>query len=252
MENEKVLAEIGFTPGEIKVYYALFDLGETTVGPISKKSGVTHAKVYPILEKLITKGLVTHTIRDGRQNFSATNPNNLLEFIEDKLRNLQEEKDRVKKIIPRLLERQKTKEETQYSRVFEGTRGLRALFYELFNQGAEKEILVFGLNELLEKPSFINFFAFYHDLRKKNKIKLRLLLDKGAEKIIKKEYFPGKMYAKTDKIKYTNKEFPTGVFIFENHVISIVSEDNITAFDIKSKQNAERYKKFFEGIWERA
>ena len=45
MTDTAVLRELGFTDGEIKVYFALFELGETTVGPISKKSRVTHAKV---------------------------------------------------------------------------------------------------------------------------------------------------------------------------------------------------------------
>ena len=112
--NEKLmLQELGFTEGEIKVYLALFDLGESTVGPISKKSGVTHAKVYPILNKLIEKGLVSHVIKEGRQNFSATSPNSLLEFVNKKIGFFQEEKEKIKEIIPGLITKQKTKEGTQ-------------------------------------------------------------------------------------------------------------------------------------------
>ncbi len=246
MEKE-IFKELGFTEGEIKVYFALFELGETTVGPISKKSGISHAKVYPILEKLIEKGLVSWIVRDARKNFSATNPSSLLELINRKTRSLEEEKIKIKEIIPSLLEKQKAKEKTQSSRVFEGFKGLRNLFQELFETNQNKEICVFGLNELLKDIEFQNFFLFYHEIRQKNKVRLKLALNKESKEIIKK--YPKNLYGKQDKIKFIDAVFPVGLFIIGEHVVNIVSEDKITAFDIKSEQNAERYKEFFESIW---
>lgn len=248
MEKE-IFKEIGFTEGEIKVYLALFELGETTVGPISKKSGISHAKVYPILEKLIEKGLVSWIVKDSRKNFSATNPSSLLELINRKTRSLEEEKARIREIIPSLLEKQKAKEKTQSSRVFEGFKGLRNLFQELFENNKNKEICVFGLNELLKNIEFQNFFLFYHELRQRNKIKLKLILSKESKNLIEK--YPKKLYTKQDKIKFVESVFPVGLFIIGEHVVSVVSEDKVTAFDIQSSQNAERYKEFFDFIWDR-
>jgi sugar-specific transcriptional regulator TrmB len=249
MASKQVLKELGFTDGEIKVYYALFELGETTVGPISKKSRVTHAKVYPILAKLIEKGLASHVIKEGRKHFSATHPNSLLEFVDKKVRALEEEKEKIKDVIPSLLQKQKMLEKVQYSRVFEGFRGLRALFYELLGRGSGGEILVLGFNELLKEKSFISFFRFYHDLRRKQKIGLRLILNKNIKSFFEGTYGKAGLYTEEDKIKYVNVVFPTGVFIFEDHVITVVSDETVTAFDIKSRQNAERYRKFFYSIW---
>ena len=250
MNRKSILRDLGFSEGEIKVYFALFDLGESTVGPISKKSGVTHAKVYPILNKLIKKGLVSHVIKEGRKYFSATNPNSLLEFVNNKVRLLNQEKIKIKELIPDLLKKQKEQEQVQYSRVFEGFRGLRGLFYELFGNNTEKtEICVLGLNEILKRIDFQNFFLFYHDLRKKNKIGLKLILNKDMKSFFDKKYKPTGYYKSPDKVKFVNIVFPTGVFIFKDHVINIIADKKITAFDIKSKQNAERYRKFFNSIW---
>jgi sugar-specific transcriptional regulator TrmB len=252
MEEKEVLKELGFTEGEIKVYYSLFELGESTVGPISTKSGVTHAKVYPILSKLIAKGLASHVIKNGRKCFSATNPSNLLQFIDTKVRSLEEEKSKIKEFIPSLLSKQKEQAKIQYSRVFEGFRGLRALFYELFEDNKGKaEICVFGLDEILKETSFISFFRFYHDLRIKNKIRLKLILKKELKSIIEKIYKNRGMYTKDDKIKFVNITLPVGVFIFKDHVVSIVADEEVTAFDIKSKQNAKRYRNFFYSTWDK-
>jgi sugar-specific transcriptional regulator TrmB len=250
MSNITILKELGFTDGEIRVYFALFELGETTVGPISKRSRVTHAKVYPILDKLIQKGLVSHTIKDGRKHFSATNPNSLLEFVDKRVRSLEEEKTKIKDIIPSLLAKQKDLEAIQYSRVFEGFKGLRSLFYELFSNNKEKaEICVLGLNKPLKEDRFINFFRFYHEVRRKSKIDLKLILNTNMKYFVEKYYENTDILSKKDQIKYVNITFPTGVFIFQDHVIHVVSDEKVTAFDIKSRQNAERYRKFFYSIW---
>jgi len=108
---------------------------------------------------------------------------------------------------------------------------------------------VWGLDEILKKDSFISFFRFYHDLRRQNKINLKLILKKGLKQIHDKLYKSKNMYSKKDMVKFVNIELPVGVFIFGDHVINIVADEKLTAFDIKSKQNAERYKKFFNSVW---
>ena len=53
------LEQIGLTKGEIKVYVALLELGESTKTPIARKSEVSPGKVYDVLERLLRKGLVS-------------------------------------------------------------------------------------------------------------------------------------------------------------------------------------------------
>ena len=60
--DTKILENIGFTKGEIRVYLAMLDLGNTTTGPIILKSKVARSKVYEILERLKEKGLISEVI----------------------------------------------------------------------------------------------------------------------------------------------------------------------------------------------
>jgi HTH-type transcriptional regulator, sugar sensing transcriptional regulator len=249
MDSKEVLKELGLTDGEVKVYFALFELGETKVGPISKKSTVTHAKVYPILDKLIQKGLVSHTIKEGRKHFTASDASNLLDFVDNKVKNLEDEKEKIEKIIPSLELKRKKQEKVQYSRVFEGIRGLKTLFKEIFSTPAN-EICVFGLDEIIAEEKVMQFIFQYHKLRLSKKINLKLILSPKLKDLFNKKYKNQELYSNKDMIRFVEVNFPTGIFIYKDHVISIVSEDNLTAFDVKSKQNTKRYQKFFNKIWE--
>ena len=55
----ELLKEVGLTEGEIKVYLALFKIGASSTGPIVKEAKIHSSKVYPILDRLIEKGLVS-------------------------------------------------------------------------------------------------------------------------------------------------------------------------------------------------
>tara|TARA_Y100000310_G_C20691835_1_gene822801 strand:+ start:2731 stop:3489 length:759 start_codon:yes stop_codon:yes gene_type:complete len=251
MQQISVLREIGLTEGEINVYYALFELGETTVGPISNISGVTHAKVYPILERLINKGLVSKIIKDKTMYFSPNTPNALLDFISTKMRSLVEEKTKIKKLIPSLLAKQKEKGDFQYAKVIEGFKGIKALFEDLYmNATSKKEVLVLGLDDQLKvTKGFQKFFVEYHIMRLKHKIHFKLVFRKNQKKMIDTLYKPIADFS-LGEIRYIDLLFPAGVFIFQDHVITILSDEKVTAFDIKSKQNADRYRKFFYSIWD--
>ena len=254
MENFDILKELGLTDGEVKVYFALFELGTTTVGPLSKKSGVTHAKVYPILEKLIAKGLASHTILRGRKHFSATNPDSLMELVDKKVRELGEERKKISDIIPSLKAKSQAFETAQYSRVFEGMKGLRSLFQELFGQNKENaEICVFGINDLIKQERFVSFLRFYHDQRHEHNVTLRLILN--PTEINRNEVRDGRKqgwFGSGDEAKFVETVFPVGLFIFKDHVITIIADEDATAFDIRSWSNAQRYREFFDAMWSQA
>ena len=56
----KALQNIGLTKNEITVYLTLLELGTTTTGPLTYKSGLHNSRVYESLNKLIEKGLASY------------------------------------------------------------------------------------------------------------------------------------------------------------------------------------------------
>lgn len=51
------------------------------------------------------------------------------------------------------------------------------------------------------------------------------------------------------KIRFTGQKLPVGIFIFKNHVMTVIWGEKPTAFVIKSKRNYEHYREFFEDMW---
>ena len=101
---EKILEEIGFTKGEIKVYLTLLELGSTTTGDVIKKSKVSPSKVYDILEKLIQKGVVNYVIKGKVKYFEAASPKRILEYLQEKGKKIKAQEKELNKVsIFRLL-----------------------------------------------------------------------------------------------------------------------------------------------------
>src|SRR3989344_345400 len=106
------LKKIGLTDGEIKVYEALLELGETTKTKLAKKSEVSPSKIYDITNRLIRKGIISSVRKRGIMHFKAADPKRLNDFLNQKEQEINEEKDIVKNLLPILTAKfQKTEEE---------------------------------------------------------------------------------------------------------------------------------------------
>ena len=111
MEEIKLtLSEMGLTKGEIDVYLALLELGNSTTGSITKNAGISSSKVYEVLQRLISKGLASYVIERGVKHYSATPTERLIDFLEEKKEKISKGQNALKRLIPNLEARRKEKE----------------------------------------------------------------------------------------------------------------------------------------------
>ncbi len=242
-----ILKRIGLSLNEIKVYTALIELEKSTATKIVKKARIPNSKVYPVLDKLINKGLVSYTIKNNVKHFQPTSPENLLEIIERKEKELEEQKKEIKKII-KYFEKKLKNEERQEAFIYEGYNGVKSAFDRILNslkKGEEYYVLTLG-KELGEKQLRL-FFMNYHKKRMKRGIKVKLIANKRIREIFLKHHVYKGM-----EVRFTELKLPTGIFIYKNSIMTVVWGKNPTAFVIDSKQNARRYKEFFREMWKLA
>lgn len=250
MIDTKIFEEIGFTKGEIKVYFALLDLGEASIGPISKKSEVTAAKTYPILEKLKKKGLTTSVIKSGTTYFQAFNPKRILNYIEEKRRKLKQEEDEIKKLLPQLTAKQ-AQETKQSATVYESYNGLKTLYNEFIEElkKNKEDFIAFTLGQEYEDPNLMLFFEHYDLVRKELNIKTKLIGVESQRKFFTKELLKSSGL----EIRYSQyASVPQGAIIVGDRIATMVWKPEPVAFVIQSKQIAEAYRKFFWDMWKQA
>ena len=75
------LINIGLTCGEARVFLTLLKLGSAKVGQIVKDSHISYSKIYDVLDRLSSKGLVSHIIIGKVRYFNVVEPYRLEEYI---------------------------------------------------------------------------------------------------------------------------------------------------------------------------
>jgi len=248
--NNPLLEKIGLTPGEIKVYFALLGLGDTTTGPIITKAQVASSKVYDILTKLIQKGLVSESIKSGTKHFQAASPDKIMDFIRQKEKEIQNEKNQFEKLLPQLKARQKFQEQKQEAKIYADIEGVKTYFADTLEQlkkGDEYLALTFA-DKALENKSIIATFQKFHQKRAQKGIFAKIIANENDKSAKDMDYSNTKLY----EFRTTDQIIPTGIAIFKDSVATLNWGKTPRVFVIICKENAEQYKKFFYSTWSKS
>jgi HTH-type transcriptional regulator, sugar sensing transcriptional regulator len=122
------LISMGLTSGEARVFLALLKLGSAKVGQIVRDSHVSYSKIYDVLDRLSSKGLVSHIILGNIKHFNAVEPYRLEEFIKRKEQEVRKQLDITNKIIPELAKVANRNRQNTMAEVFMGDKGIRTAY----------------------------------------------------------------------------------------------------------------------------
>src|SRR3989344_9572746 len=115
--DETILQDLGLSKAEINVYVSLLELGHSTSGPIIQKTGLQSSVVHRTLKNLLEKGIITFVKVGKDNNYKATDPKNLLDFIENK-------KKKFLDILPELELKQRQAKEAYSAEMFLGKKAM--------------------------------------------------------------------------------------------------------------------------------
>ena len=248
MEHQ-LLEKLRLTKGEIKVYLALNKLGESTVGPIGKESGVSKSKIYDILDKLIEKGLVGFIHKDGTKYFIANDPNMIIEYVERQEQELEKTKKQVQEILPQLLLQRSSIDNKPIAEIYQGYQAMKAIRDELMlTYKSEETFLTVGCpksaNDLLE-----GYFLEFHKQRLKRHIGMQIIYNSDARK-----YGQLRTKMKNTFVRYLPKQFPSPhwIDIFPNAVLFVLISKVPITIVIRDENMAESFRSYFELMWKNA
>jgi len=242
------LLQAGLTKGEVKVYLALLEIGESKTGQIIKKSKISSSKVYDILNKLIEKGLVSSVTKENIKYFVAANPKRILEYIKEKEKDLQEKRQELEKIIPHLEMRRKIADNAQYATVFEGIKGVKTAFTQMLNEFKKGEqIEVLGARGGTPLEAYQPFFKLWHDSRAKKGIKAKMIFNQEA----KDTYAREREATPLTEVKYLPKyaASPGTINIYKDQILISLLTEKPLIVKIQNKAIANSFREYFDLLW---
>jgi len=246
MEIKQSLEKAGLSRGESAVYLALIDLGLVTITPIVAKSRVSTSKVYDILNRLIKKGLASFITENHVKKFKAEDPRQLIEYVSEKEKELEEVKLELNKNISSLLAKINLSEKQATTSVYEGFKGMKTIFDKSLDELKKGDTLyVSGISESTEE---IRTY-FLHYFRKQAKIgfKVKAIFDETAK------YKAVERKNKLTDFKFLPKGIitPATIDIYGTKtILSVGNSAYILTILIDNKEISDSFKKNFDLLWE--
>jgi hypothetical protein len=144
----EILKSLGFTRYEALVYIALLGMERATATEIHEDSGVPRASVYPVLDRLAEKNLVTVSHATPRR-FSALPPE---EGIENLLSRIEGDARRAKEILMEIYRKRETVERGEEELIWSihGEEKISLRLRDLIG-GARRKVQIFATWPFLEK-----------------------------------------------------------------------------------------------------
>ena len=242
----KILGEIGLTPGEIKVYLALLKIGQSSTGAIAKESQVSRSKLYIILDKLAKKGLVGHFMKGEITYFYAMEPKRIIDYIEEKNRQLNQQKEHIQKMLPELELRQKLAKPKAEVTLYEGLKAIKNFYLNILDELHSGETYyVISATYGENRPGVKEFFENYHKQRAKKKIKVRMLANHDVKKMLVESTFIN------SEIKFLPQYLVSNmiiVFYKTKSFIFFLSDEPIGLL-IENEEVTKGFKSYFDTFW---
>jgi len=250
MMDLKALERLGITGAEMQVYLALLKLGSSPLSKVVRETGFQKSTVYNSAARLQEKGLVSNVIKDSRKYFEATEPERLMEFIQERKKELDECEEELESTVSKIVKAYgKAKPEAE-AHVLAGIEGFKTMRRDVLKNAKGEHLLIGSISR--EGDVMPKFFKNWNKSRQLKGIRMRVLhkeIARGTKLADKKfmgEYFEG---------RFLSKEFenPVVINIYGDRVVTVIWEGNYPlCFMLINKGASDAYRKYFNYLWVRA
>ena len=241
--HEEILIKAGLSLREVKVYTLLLSQGELGASEISEKTNLIRTNVYDVLNSLMKKGVVAYVIRTGKKYFSATDPEKLIDYLNNQEKDLEGTKNSITSILPQL---KPVKVDTRKPiiEIYEGKEGMKTILEMSVRESLKTKKEIFGISVQQQKCRDLAgpYHMRWYKEREKYKIKSRYLMS-AEEKIIPVKYTKFKVLPSEAKN-------PNEIFIFGNTTTQFFfTGGRFTAIVIKNEEITKKYREYFDFLW---
>lgn len=239
-ELQKELLAAGLSENEAAIYLTALELGETTVSRLAKKAGIKRTTAYLAIESLKEKGLISSLKKESASVFFAEDPRKISDILEAR-------KEKIEKIMPRLLAFTNLIDKKPEIRYFEGTEGIKEVFrdslkcpgQEILTWYSETYATHFDEKFFLEEyiPRRVEKKIFARAILPDNEI-IRELIQNDQWHLRKSKLIPPDQYHISIEIN-----------MYGNNKVGIISYEEQLGIIIESQKIHNSIKNIFEIMW---
>ena len=236
------MEKAGLSKGEARLYLAMIRIGSSSTGSIIKETGLRKSTVYESLNRLLEKGLVSYVIKNNIKFFEAADPDRLVDFIDDRKNELEENKDEIKKILPDLKSMGSQLKPHAEAHVLLGIEGFKTMRRDALKHAKDEHLMLGAISR--EPIVMPQFWVWFNRERVKRKIKLRVLHQQNTRE---KALSTGML-----EMKFLPKDvtIPAVINIYGDRVVSLLWKENYPiCFMLINKDISDSYRKYFEILW---
>lgn len=238
------LEALGLSEKEAAVYVDLLKKARPVgSSKIVTSTGLHGQYVYDALYALEEKGLVKHSIVNGRKKFEANPPARINNLIEEKRLVAQKTVEQLSSIATRPI--------GQEFEVYQGeTAYIQRQFdtLEIMPEGSEIVIISTDWGELFTEKR-ADFLDAYEKRRNEKKISIRFILNEGLRQMAQRS---DETRLRTKYRFLPDHHSYGGICIFNDAVDFFLKGDPITVFSFKNQKTTDGYRNFFEVLWKMA
>jgi len=244
MIGKNQLTNLGFSNKEASVYLALLELGPSTTTEISRRAGINRTTGYDILESLSSDGLVNPIGETKIQKFVAENPDKVIIYLENKIKQGEERLKNAYNLLPELFSIYNI-EEKPMVKYYEGIDRIKEVFEDTLT--AKDEIVGYAVGTDAFEAVGEEYLRDYFKRRVAKNIKVRVIAPDDPDTL--------KVTAGDKEELRESYIVPRNLFYFTtetniyNNKILIISWKEKFAVLIESKEIADAQKKVFELAW---
>jgi len=243
LEIKETITKAGFSENESAVFISLLQLGRGTVSQITRKAGLNRTTGYDILDSLVSKGLVSVSGKEPKQEYLAESPDHLVSILEKQVKEVEKIISEVKKIIPELKSIHNVAGRPKV-RFYEGTEGLKDVYEDTLT--SHEQIRAYAnVNEMHQ--ALVGYFPKYYERRAEKRISIRAIIPDSPI---------GKHRASKDNeemresvlVPVEEYNFSPEINIYDNKVM-VASWREKLGIIIESVEIADAMKKIYELAW---
>ncbi len=244
MISKNQLTNLGFSDKEASVYLALLELGPSTTTEISRRASINRTTSYDILESLSSDGLVNPIGETKIQKFVAENPDKVIIYLENKIKQGEERLKNAYNLLPELFSIYNIDEKPMV-KYYEGVDRIKEVFEDTLT--AKDEIVGYAVGTDAFEAVGEEYLRDYFKRRVSKNIKVRVIAPDDPDTL--------KVTAKDKEELRESHIVPRNLFYFTtetniyNNKILIMSWKEKFAVLIESKEIADAQKKVFELAW---